>query len=99
MLKVTGVLSCDSWDGSLGVILLIFNLYVIVLSLWLKDPRVNRLFVAIVTLFRALPVVLYPVGSSSVPVVKTPFTHLLLELRMLITADEEVVLDILVLLS
>ena len=95
MFKVTSVLSCDSWDGSLGAILLIFNLYVIVLSLWLKDPRVSRPSVAIVTLFRALPVVLYLVGASSVPVV----AHLLLELRMLITADEEVVLDILVLLS
>lgn len=95
MFKVTSVLSCDSWDGSLGAILLIFNLYVIVLSLWLKDPRVSRPSVAIVTLFRALPVVLYLVGASSVPVV----AHLLLELRMLITADEEVVLDILILLS
>jgi len=82
-------------DRSLGVILLIFNLYVILLSLWLKDPRVNRPSVAVVTLFRALPVVLYPVGASSVPVV----AHLLLEVRMLITVDEEVVLYILVLLS
>ena len=95
MFKVTSVLSCDSWDGSLGAILLIFNLYVIVLSLWLKDPRVSRPSVAIVTLFRALPVVLYLVDASSDPVV----AHLLLELRMLITADEEVVLDILILLS
>ena len=99
MFKVTSVLSCDSWDGSLGAILLIFNLYVIVLSLWLKDPRVSRPSVAIVTLFRALPVVLYPVGASSVPVLKTPFAQLLLELRMFITADEEVVLEILVFLS
>lgn len=55
----------------------------------------NRPFVAVVTLFRALSVVLYPVGASSVAVV----AHLLLELRMFITADEEVVLNILVLLS
>lgn len=55
----------------------------------------NRPFVAVVTLFRALSVVLYPVGASSVAAV----AHLLLELRMFIPADEEVVLDILVLLS